>query len=76
MNTPQFYGHTPLDLGEMHMPGHLIVIEGTDGVGPLHADSPAQGVAGDAGLRGDGYRISPLGPDGRRHRPGHAGPHA
>ena len=33
MNTPQFYGHTPLDLGEMHMPGHLIVIEGTDGVG-------------------------------------------
>ena len=33
MNTPQFYGHTPLDLGETHMPGHLIVIEGTDGVG-------------------------------------------
>ncbi len=33
MNTPQFYGHTPLDLGETYMPGHLIVIEGTDGVG-------------------------------------------
>ena len=33
MNTPEFYGHIPLDLGELHMPGHLIVIEGTDGVG-------------------------------------------
>ena len=33
MNIPSFYGHTPLDLGEMNMPGHLIVIEGTDGVG-------------------------------------------
>ena len=33
MNTPEFYGHIPLDLGEINMPGHLIVIEGTDGVG-------------------------------------------
>ncbi len=33
MNTPRFYGHTPLDLGQTEMPGHLIVIEGTDGVG-------------------------------------------
>ena len=33
MNTPEFYGHIPLDLGELNMPGHLIVIEGTDGVG-------------------------------------------
>ena len=33
MNTPKFYGHTPLGLGEIHMPGRLIVIEGTDGVG-------------------------------------------
>ena len=33
MNTPEFYGHIPLDLGEFNMPGHLIVIEGTDGVG-------------------------------------------
>ncbi len=33
MNTPKFYGHIPLDLGELTMPGHLIVIEGTDGVG-------------------------------------------
>ena len=33
MNTPKFYGHIPLDLGEFNMPGHLIVIEGTDGVG-------------------------------------------
>ena len=33
MNTPRFYGHAPLDLGQRDMPGHLIVIEGTDGVG-------------------------------------------
>ncbi len=33
MNMPRFYGHTPLDLGNIEMPGHLIVIEGTDGVG-------------------------------------------
>jgi dTMP kinase len=33
MTTPKFYGHTPLGLGEIHMPGRLIVIEGTDGVG-------------------------------------------
>ena len=33
MNTLKFYGHTPLDLGKKEMPGHLIVIEGTDGVG-------------------------------------------
>ena len=33
MTTPKFYGHTPLDLGKIHMPGRLIVIEGTDGVG-------------------------------------------
>ena len=33
MSTLKFYGHTPLDLGEKKMPGHLIVIEGTDGVG-------------------------------------------
>ena len=33
MSTLKFYGHTPLDLGEKRMPGHLIVIEGTDGVG-------------------------------------------
>jgi dTMP kinase len=33
MNMPRFYGHTPLDLGKTEMPGHLIVIEGTDGVG-------------------------------------------
>ena len=33
MTTPKFYGHTPLGLGEIHMPGRLIVVEGTDGVG-------------------------------------------
>ena len=33
MSTLKFYGHTPLDLGKAAMPGHLIVIEGTDGVG-------------------------------------------
>ncbi len=33
MTTPKFYGHIPLGLGEIHMPGRLIVIEGTDGVG-------------------------------------------
>ena len=33
MNTPRFYGHTPMDLAASNMPGHLIVIEGTDGVG-------------------------------------------
>ena len=33
MSTLRFYGHTPLDLGKKGMPGHLIVIEGTDGVG-------------------------------------------
>ena len=33
MNTPRFYGHAPLDLANSEMPGHLIVIEGTDGVG-------------------------------------------
>ena len=33
MTTPKFYGHTPLGLGEIQMPGRLIVIEGTDGVG-------------------------------------------
>ena len=33
MNTPSFYGHSPLDLAKSVMPGHLIVIEGTDGVG-------------------------------------------
>ena len=29
----KFYGHIPLGLGEIHMPGRLIVVEGTDGVG-------------------------------------------
>ena len=29
----KFYGHIPLGLGEIPMPGRLIVIEGTDGVG-------------------------------------------
>ena len=33
MNMPRFYGHTPLNLGNTEMPGQLIVIEGTDGVG-------------------------------------------
>ena len=33
MSTLKFYGHTPLDLGQAAMPGHLVVIEGTDGVG-------------------------------------------
>jgi dTMP kinase len=33
MSTAKFYGHIPLGLGEIHMPGRLIVIEGTDGVG-------------------------------------------
>ena len=33
MSTLKFYGHSPLDLGAKTMPGHLIVIEGTDGVG-------------------------------------------
>ena len=33
MNKPNFYGHTPLSFGELAMPGRLIVIEGTDGVG-------------------------------------------
>ena len=33
MTTPKFYGHIPLGLGEIHMPGRLIVVEGTDGVG-------------------------------------------
>ena len=33
MNTPRFYGHSPLNLANSEMPGHLIVIEGTDGVG-------------------------------------------
>ena len=33
MNMPRFYGHTPLTFGENPMPGRLIVIEGTDGVG-------------------------------------------
>ena len=33
MSMPRFYGHTPLGFGENSMPGRLIVIEGTDGVG-------------------------------------------
>ncbi len=33
MTTPKFYGHIPLGLGDIHMPGRLIVVEGTDGVG-------------------------------------------
>ena len=33
MVTPKFFGHTPLNLGEGEMPGRLVVIEGTDGVG-------------------------------------------
>ena len=33
MNKPRFYGHAPLDLANSAIPGHLIVIEGTDGVG-------------------------------------------
>ena len=33
MTTPRFYGHTPVGLGSTEMPGRLIVIEGTDGVG-------------------------------------------
>ena len=33
MSMPRFYGHTPLGFGESSMPGRLIVIEGTDGVG-------------------------------------------
>lgn len=33
MKTPRFYGHTPLNLGAKPLPGRLIVIEGTDGVG-------------------------------------------
>ena len=33
MKTPAFYGHTPLKLGDKPLPGRLIVIEGTDGVG-------------------------------------------
>ena len=33
MSMPRFYGHTPLGFGENPMPGRLIVIEGTDGVG-------------------------------------------
>ena len=33
MNTLSFYGHTPPNMGEEPIPGRLIVIEGTDGVG-------------------------------------------
>ena len=33
MKTPTFYGHTPLNLADKPLPGRLIVIEGTDGVG-------------------------------------------
>jgi dTMP kinase len=33
MNTLSFYGHTPPKMGEEPIPGRLIVIEGTDGVG-------------------------------------------
>ena len=33
MSTAKFYGHIPLGLGDIPMPGRLIVIEGTDGVG-------------------------------------------
>ncbi len=33
MVTPKFYGHTPLSFGQDAMPGRLIVVEGTDGVG-------------------------------------------
>ena len=33
MTTLEFYGHTPPGIGEESMPGRLIVIEGTDGVG-------------------------------------------
>ena len=33
MNTLNFYGHTPSRMGEETVPGSLIVIEGTDGVG-------------------------------------------
>ena len=33
MKIPTFYGHTPLKLAEKPLPGRLIVIEGTDGVG-------------------------------------------
>ena len=33
MNTMNFYGHTPSRMGEETVPGRLIVIEGTDGVG-------------------------------------------
>ena len=29
----KFYGHIPLGLGDIPMPGRLIVVEGTDGVG-------------------------------------------
>ena len=33
MNDKKFYGHTPPGIGEDPMPGRLIVVEGTDGVG-------------------------------------------
>ncbi len=33
MNVTRFYGHTPSGLGEAPVPGRLIVVEGTDGVG-------------------------------------------
>ena len=33
MNSPKFYGHTPPGIGGDPMPGRLIVVEGTDGVG-------------------------------------------
>ena len=33
MNNLSFYGHTPSTMGEETVPGRLIVIEGTDGVG-------------------------------------------
>ena len=33
MVTPKFYGHAPLEFGQNSMPGRLIVVEGTDGVG-------------------------------------------
>ena len=33
MNALKFYGHTPPGMGEETIPGRLIVVEGTDGVG-------------------------------------------
>jgi dTMP kinase len=33
MVMPKFYGHAPLEFGQNSMPGRLIVVEGTDGVG-------------------------------------------